>query len=312
VDPHTALTRQWLDERFRTKTPDGSYNAHQPIHGFESARRAGLLRDYVRIYRVLRALAGLSFRSLLEVGAAEGLIAALAARLLAADVRVSDLSEEACRRASEIFGLEARQADVHALPHADESADVVVASEVLEHVTDPERATRELLRVARYAVVLTVPHEPRERQEPAGTSSPHAHLHFFEEGSFDAAALGCERVVVERILSAPLRWPLALLEARPLSRAPATLFGRKLAPVYELLRPVLQRVPGRAMTRVGVRLDDFCCRQLPGYDGVLAVLLKKPGCLRQPAARISAGDLLGFSVPPHEVGRDSPGGVSSL
>lgn len=41
------------------------------------------------------------------------------------------------------------QGDVHALPLADEAADVVVAGEVLEHVTDLERVVAEIARVLR-------------------------------------------------------------------------------------------------------------------------------------------------------------------
>jgi SAM-dependent methyltransferase len=49
---------------------------------------------------------------------------------------------------------------VYALPYPDRAFDVVVATEVLEHLHDPSGAVRELLRVARKAVILTVPHEP--------------------------------------------------------------------------------------------------------------------------------------------------------
>lgn len=51
-------------------------------------------------------------------------------------------------------------ADVHDLPYPDGSFDLVVCTEVLEHVADPPVALRELRRVARDAAILTVPHEP--------------------------------------------------------------------------------------------------------------------------------------------------------
>jgi SAM-dependent methyltransferase len=49
---------------------------------------------------------------------------------------------------------------VNALPFAARSFDVVTCLEVLEHLDDPGAAVRELARVARHAVVLSVPHEP--------------------------------------------------------------------------------------------------------------------------------------------------------
>jgi SAM-dependent methyltransferase len=46
------------------------------------------------------------------------------------------------------------------LPFAAASFDAVLCLEVLEHLEDPAAAVRELLRVARKAVVLSVPYEP--------------------------------------------------------------------------------------------------------------------------------------------------------
>jgi SAM-dependent methyltransferase len=51
-------------------------------------------------------------------------------------------------------------ASVDALPFAARSFDVVTCLEVLEHLTDPAAAVRELARVARRAVVVSVPYEP--------------------------------------------------------------------------------------------------------------------------------------------------------
>jgi len=53
-----------------------------------------------------------------------------------------------------------RQADALALPFADQSFDVVTCLEVLEHLAQPRTAAEELRRVARRAVVLSVPYEP--------------------------------------------------------------------------------------------------------------------------------------------------------
>lgn len=51
-------------------------------------------------------------------------------------------------------------ADIAALPFADDQFDLILGIEVLEHVNDPEAALREIERVARRDVVLSVPREP--------------------------------------------------------------------------------------------------------------------------------------------------------
>ncbi len=50
--------------------------------------------------------------------------------------------------------------DIYNIDFADDSFDLVCCFEVLEHLHEPDRALRELARVARNHVVLSVPHEP--------------------------------------------------------------------------------------------------------------------------------------------------------
>ena len=46
------------------------------------------------------------------------------------------------------------------LDFADDEFDLVAATEVLEHVPDPERVLAEMARVARGHLLVSVPHEP--------------------------------------------------------------------------------------------------------------------------------------------------------
>jgi ubiquinone/menaquinone biosynthesis C-methylase UbiE len=51
-------------------------------------------------------------------------------------------------------------ASAHQLPFGDHRFDVVVAAEVLEHLPDPTQGLREMARVSRRHLVLSVPREP--------------------------------------------------------------------------------------------------------------------------------------------------------
>jgi ubiquinone/menaquinone biosynthesis C-methylase UbiE len=59
----------------------------------------------------------------------------------------------------EIPGVECVQGNIYELQFPDRSFDLVLCTEVLEHLTEPERAARELMRVARRRLVIGVPYK---------------------------------------------------------------------------------------------------------------------------------------------------------
>lgn len=56
--------------------------------------------------------------------------------------------------------IDIKQGDIYKLPYKSNSFDLVVATEVLEHLENPKKAYRELLRVSRKYVLMSVPNEP--------------------------------------------------------------------------------------------------------------------------------------------------------
>ena len=52
------------------------------------------------------------------------------------------------------------QGDIRNMPFENHTFDIVLCTEVLEHLDNPERALNELNRVGKNKLVLTVPHEP--------------------------------------------------------------------------------------------------------------------------------------------------------
>lgn len=98
----------------------------------------------------------------LDAGCGEGMVLErLAAALPEACLSGFDLAGAAVEEArARVPRAEVRQASIMAIPWPDRAFDLVVCCEVLEHLEEPERGLRELARVARGELLLTVPHEP--------------------------------------------------------------------------------------------------------------------------------------------------------
>jgi 2-polyprenyl-3-methyl-5-hydroxy-6-metoxy-1,4-benzoquinol methylase len=106
-------------------------------------------------------LPDLSGKRVLEIGCGNGIFA----RYLAtqgAELVAADFSEEAIsntRKRLEGFEATVMVADIQRIPFPDESFDVVVSQETLEHVPDPALALEELVRVTRRGgkLIVTTP-----------------------------------------------------------------------------------------------------------------------------------------------------------
>jgi 2-polyprenyl-3-methyl-5-hydroxy-6-metoxy-1,4-benzoquinol methylase len=106
--------------------------------------------------------------SVLDVGCGEGILTAQwaqrlppapAGRIVGIDLEDPKLTAEWAARDPR-DNLEFRAMAVERLRFADDEFDLVAATEVLEHVDDPERAVAEMTRVASRWLLVSVPHEP--------------------------------------------------------------------------------------------------------------------------------------------------------
>jgi ubiquinone/menaquinone biosynthesis C-methylase UbiE len=187
---------------------------------YEQTGRVGrILID--RFYSSLERLAALPeqpIRDVLEVGCGPGYsgirIAAFhpQANLLCSDVEAELVYEAQRRNHSARFLHES----AYALAHPDDAFDLVYCLEVLEHLEEPERALAELARVARHAVIISVPREPvwcalnmlRGKYWSALGNTP-GHLQHWSTASLVRFAARYGTVVAVRT---PLPWTQCLID----------------------------------------------------------------------------------------------------
>lgn len=307
VSDYIQELKVWLDKRFsRAGFVDGWYYGHQPVYGFRKGHSEPNWHDrYIISYAIIRKLAHLKFASFLDAGGAEGYKAALVKDVFGADVTSCDLSQEACNRAQDLYQIKTAQIDLHKLQFADESYDVVLASETIEHVFDHTRAIDELLRVAKKAVIITVPHEtPEQVADAVKREELHGHIHYFDTKSFNYLRERGYQVYAEPILSLQrMRRALAVLMEADMERVRhyrsplARLLVRLTA---FLFKPIFNQKVASAFME-----GDHASAAAGRYAGVVAVIVKDSTAWSdQPLRPVSMEHVTGFATAPLTV--DSP------
>jgi SAM-dependent methyltransferase len=132
-------------------------------------------------------------RTVLEVGCGEGYVLAhLSDRLPGCQFVGCDVRPEALKYASRICPAERvllLEGTAYQLPLADVSFELVLATEVLEHLQRPDAALAELQRVSARWVLVTVPLEPifealNRLGLWMGIAAPAGHVHFWGPAAF--------------------------------------------------------------------------------------------------------------------------------
>ncbi len=184
------------------------YQNPNPVHRWLLARFLQVVEDTVRAVEP---------RNILDIGCAEGFVMSrLRPALPHAQVMGLEIDSAALLRGKQLGERDACQGSIYHLPYPDNSFDLVMALEVLEHLEESEQALRESCRVARRFCLLSVPHEPffrsanfiRGKHLRRWGNDPQ-HLHNWSFKDFLKLVEGHGRVLHTR---KPFPWSVALLE----------------------------------------------------------------------------------------------------
>jgi ubiquinone/menaquinone biosynthesis C-methylase UbiE len=104
----------------------------------------------------------LRVKNVLDVGCGEGItLKKLEEKKIGKNNEGIDNSTAAIKIGTKLYpNLKLMKGDVYRLPYPDNAFDLVICTEVLEHLSDPVKAVREIKRVSGKYVLFSVPNEP--------------------------------------------------------------------------------------------------------------------------------------------------------
>lgn len=200
---------------FRSKYEDASRISRALVHGyFEGVRR---LFAQIPVGQAKTAL---------EVGCGEGYSTERLSGILGPGVllQASELLGEQLEAARQRNpDLRIVQEDVNELQREDNSFDLIIMLQVLEHLSSPERALAELSRVSRRHIIVGVPREPLWRVlnvvrlkylRSLGNTPGHVH-HWSVRGFCEFVERSFGPVVA---VETPIPWTLVLAERRDVAK----------------------------------------------------------------------------------------------
>lgn len=111
---------------------------------------------------VIKTTKPLNIETVLDAGCGEGFtLDRLQREKIGKVFEGIEYDSEAVTLANEMYPkLKIKKGDIYKLPFKNNSFDLVICTEVLEHLENPKKAYRELLRVSRKYVLISVPNEP--------------------------------------------------------------------------------------------------------------------------------------------------------
>jgi ubiquinone/menaquinone biosynthesis C-methylase UbiE len=129
------------------------YTSKNPIQRF-------LINNFQKT--LFLCLDNLEVKSVLDVGCGEGFILSeFKNRNIGDYLEGFDFSEEALNTGKKLFPyLSLKKGDIYSMPYENSSFDLVICTEVMEHLEEPDKALDEIVRVSKKYCLFSVPNEP--------------------------------------------------------------------------------------------------------------------------------------------------------
>lgn len=291
MDNYTNQTKATLEERFKM-TVEGIYYGHQPIYGYRiSKSTTSCIARYMVTKSILNALNKYNFKTFADIGGAEGYTANIVRKIFNAEVVSTDLSENACKMAKELFNIKAIPADIHKLPFTDNEFDTVLCSETIEHVSGYEGAINELLRITKNVLVITVPHESKKIvAKNIENKIPHAHIHYFDTRTLDYLKEMGFNLHYEKTLSPLLIIPRVIAEG---FKKPDNKLRFR---VYNFFTPLFKKIFGIRTANRLTNIDTKMTGLFGFYQGITFVIEKNNTTKKEKYSTIKAGSFTNIKV----------------
>jgi len=135
------------------------YGNYYDKYGSNNKIESFIVSNYFKKLQIL--LKDLDYKTILDIGCAEGFVTNEISGIKECDITGIDLSARDISEAKKQYPyLRFIEGDIYKLPFNSKSFDMVIALEVLEHLENPEIALEEIQRVAKKWILFSVPIEP--------------------------------------------------------------------------------------------------------------------------------------------------------
>lgn len=129
-------------------------------HSSKNPLQQMLLNNYYKEF--FRMLMGKKIESVLDAGAGEGItLRKIKDKHIGKKHEGIEYMDEAIEIGKKVNpDITIKKGNIYELPYKDATFDLVICTEVLEHLDDPKKALQELRRVSKKYLILSVPNEP--------------------------------------------------------------------------------------------------------------------------------------------------------